>query len=72
VQFPNTAISSDDRGKAVTLLLVLIWLFNLSCIADIDVLACLIKITCAIGGQNDHLHVSRFVVNDLSTVIIIR
>jgi len=54
------------------LLLVLIWLFNLSCIADIDVLACLIKIICAIGGQNGHLHVSRFVVNDLSTVIIIR
>jgi hypothetical protein len=59
-------------GKAGALLLVLICLFNLSSIADIDVLAGFIKIICAIGGQNEHLHVSRFVVNDLSTVTIIR
>jgi hypothetical protein len=72
MEFPNTVISSDDRGKAGTLLMVLIWLFNLSYIADIDVLACLIKIICSIGGQNEHLHVGRLVVNDLSTVIIIR
>ena len=51
MQFTNTAISSDDRGKAYTLLLVLIWLFNLSCIADIDVVACLIKMICDIGAQ---------------------
>jgi hypothetical protein len=52
-------------------LLVLIWIFNLSCVWDIDALARHTKIIYIIGGQNEHLHVSRFVVNCLSLVIII-